>query len=99
LDAATLSPFASVTTIADQLTALVAGLDKFSDRISVAPHGAYVPAMTWPATGTSADLRGGISDLNGIWWDAEWPDHDYYHDHAKSFLWLAPPGGVTAIHR
>lgn len=101
LGAGTVTPFASPAVVVQQLSALLAGLDSISSRLSVAFHGAYKPVVTTEASAPSPNspTRGGITnDLNESWWDSE-PEHDYYHDHAKSFLWLAPPGGQVLIYR
>jgi hypothetical protein len=103
LSASTVTPFAPPTVVVGQLSALLTGFDSISNRLSVAAHGDYAPVTTLKATAPSPNspIRGGISDLNGIWWDKEdlGLDHDYYHDHAKSLLWLAPTGGNVVIYR
>jgi hypothetical protein len=103
LNASTVTPFVAPAVAVQQLSALLTGFDSVSNRLSVAAHGDYVPVTTLKAAAPSPNsaIRGGLRDLNGIWWDKEdlGLDHDYYHDHAKSLLWLAPSGGTAVIYR
>jgi hypothetical protein len=103
LSASTVTPFAPPAVVVGQLSALLSGFDSISNRLGVAAHNDYAPVTTLKATAPSPNspTRGGLSDLNGIWWDKEnfGLDHDYYHDHAKSLLWLAPSGGKVVIYR
>ncbi|PJN37327.1 hypothetical protein CG747_28945 [Streptomyces sp. CB02959] len=102
LGATTFAPFVPPAGIVQQLSALIAGVEKMTTRMSVASHGDYKAAMLIPASANlNSPTRGGIDDLNGIWWDKETGglDHDYYHDHAKSLLWIAPPKANVVIYR
>jgi hypothetical protein len=103
LSASTVTPFAPSAVVVGQLSALLTGFDSISNRLGVAAHGDYIPVTTLKAIAPSLNspVRGGIRDLNGIWWDKETGglDHDYYHDHAKSLLWVAPSGGTAVIYR
>jgi hypothetical protein len=103
LGASTVAPFASPTVVVQQLSALLAGLDRVTKGLSVPSHNDYVPVTLRQASAPSdnSPTRGGLSDLNGIWWDKEnlGLDHDYYHDHAKSLLWLALPQAQVVVYR
>jgi hypothetical protein len=101
LDPAVITSLAQPSLVVPQLQALTSGIDKFVSRINVPSHGDYYPVILKQASApsTNSPTRGGVSDLNGIWWDKEFGGNDYYHDHAKSWLWLAPPGGSAVIYR
>jgi hypothetical protein len=72
------------------------------ERPLIAGHSDYIPLKTvFAAATTASPTFGGFADLNGIWWDSENAgiDHDYYHDHAKSWLVVGQPGASVVIHR
>ena len=97
LAAGTVAPFASPASTVTLLTALLAGLNAPGGLLSAAASGGYTPLTIAKATGA---VRGGLSDITNLWWHSYFPGgHDYYHDNAQSFLWLAPPTGSVTLFR
>jgi hypothetical protein len=105
LPAGTVTDFAPPVTVVPQLSALLSGLTSLASALAQAACAAagYMPVMIAKASAPSPNSQtgGGLSDITSYWWHSYAADtgHDYYHDNAQSFLWLAPPTSQAIIYR
>lgn len=102
LPAGTISPFATQAELVGELTALVSGVGFLVEALARTASSGYSPVSIARANPTSASpVRGGLTDITQLWWHSYAFDtgHDYYHDNAQSFLWMAPPGSVCTVFR